>query len=472
MTTALLNPIALRGAAARDGGLDVYAKAVHGHDIEPYQEAWEEALRTRDRVLIVCPPDTHKSTTVQYFVERTIGKNPNSRTLWLMNTGTQAEARVMSVGQIITSNPFYRQAFPHVKPDPEAKWTKSMLYVERDIVSPDPTLMAAGWDGPYQGMHFDTIILDDLTDQKDVYSPATMQMQELKLRGVILDRLVEAGRIVAIMTRWGENDLLPVFESMGFTIIEMPVVADYPWGPTLSPTKFPLEAIPRMRRDKTDAIFDLTYMCNPKALSGSIIKSIKYWNKDNLPKNAALTLMVVDPAASLKNWADPSGIGIGLLEPKTHSIYVTDVIRKRMDVNDLEATILHYAKKTAGLIAIGLETIGFQLTLLQRLRKVYNLPVRELPYRTLRQSRQRSIGLDRDKHSRAIYVEHKFANSQLYLPDPQMKMLDTFEGVSVESELTSFPFGKHDESVDLLAFLCSLADAYSSPRVTVRLRGW
>lgn len=464
------DPFLSRGLAARHGDLSSYAYGIYGHQIEPYQLAWEEALNSLDRVVIVCPPDTRKSTSVQYWIERAIGQNPNIRILWLMNSGTQSEKRVMTVGQTLTSNPFYRRAFPSVIPDPEGQWTKSALYIKRQISSPDPTLMGVGWDGPYQGFHFDRIILDDLTDQKDVFSPTTMEMQRLKLRGVILDRLAENGRIVAIMTRWGENDLLPTFIELGFTVIEMPVVGDYPWGPTLSNRKFPIESIPKLRRDKTDALFNLTYMCNAQAMQGGIIRrdSIRYWDKDNLPSDATLTLMAVDPAASTRTWADPSCIGIGLLAPMTRKTYITDLWTGRVEIQDLEKEILKRAQRTAGLVAIGLETVGFQLTLMQRLRREYKLPVRELPYRTRRQAMNKAIGLDKDKMGRAIYVESKFLANKLFLS----RDLPMSSGVSVETELCSFPHGKHDDRLDVISFICALADAYSMPRIKVSIRGF
>ncbi|KKK57637.1 hypothetical protein LCGC14_3052460, partial [marine sediment metagenome] len=139
--------------AARDGDARTYAKAVHHREYELYQDAWAEALETRDRTVIVCPPDTYKSTTVRDFVEREIGKNPNVRILWVMNTGEQAQKQVMAISSTIQSNNVYRAAFD-VKEDVEAQWTKNVLFVERDIEDPDPTLMGTGLNGPYQGLHF------------------------------------------------------------------------------------------------------------------------------------------------------------------------------------------------------------------------------------------------------------------------------------------------------------------------------
>lgn len=460
MTQAQLQPNSLEAKAlqAKWGDLESYAKAVHRMQIEPYQLVWEEALLTSDRTVIVCPPDTYKSTTVQFFIEQMIGKNPWMRFLWIMNTGTQSARRVSEIGRTITSNPVYKKAFG-VRPDPNAPWTQTSLYVDRPDSHPDPTLFGSGWDGPYQGLHCHIVILDDLTDQDDVRSAVTMDMQRAKLRGVIVDRLEDGGRIIALMTRWGEMDLLPTFLEMGFRVIVMPLIADYPWGPTISNRRFPLESIANIRRDKGDYLFNLTFMCDAQAATGGIIKrdSISYWDEGNLPESATFTLMSVDPARSTDIIRDPSCIATGILEPKTRRLYQTELLTAHMDGVDLEDEIVKRAKRTSGLIAIGVETVGYQATLFQSLRRRHGLPVVELPYRTRRNMALKTQGLDRDKEGRAMYLDYKLRRGELLLA----RTNPLSQGVSLETELVSFPGGKHDDRMDALAFLCALADSYA-----------
>jgi len=675
---------------------------------------------------------THNSTTVRDFVEREIGKNPNVRVLWIMNTGEQAQKQVMAISQTIQSNNVYRAAFD-VEEDTEAQWTKNVLFVRRSIEDPDPTLMGTGLNGPYQGLHFNIIIIDDPTDQDDVKSPTTMASQVEKIRGVILDRLMEDGRIVVILTRWGQNDLVSTFKEMGFTIYEMPIAGPYPWGPTLSPTKFPLEKIERIHRDKGDILFALTFMCNPQAVKGNIIlrDHLQYWNEALIPKNPMQFVMGIDPAASTATYADyclafgtrvlrsdlswvciedlekgdslvgvdeyapkhhrrmlvntpvlastkvrqptyrisfadgrsvvsssqhrwltrvsarygggysldwatphslewvetfelkvgtqirnlcPSvwdydesreagyidgfidgegylgqvSIGIGqnpgetidkvvavledigfapvrhgngngrlekwgvtsnladtmrflgtvrptrLLEGfnlENHSLplgahyadeayatitdiefigeqeligiqtesrtfiaeglvshnsaiatvgidlrtkwmYLVDMWAAKVETPDLEAKIVTLSKRTAGLRAVGLETAGFQLSLLQGMRRRHQLPFREIPYRTRRNVQMKILGLDRDKTGRALYLDSLFASGRLFIP----KDLPLVDGVSLEDELCSFsPTGshRHDDRLDALAIACVMAESLAgSPMLEVSLRGF
>lgn len=472
MTVVQDRPVSIEDrilAAKIRGSLDLYSKAVHNMDLEPYQLAWEQALNIGGRVLIVCPPDTYKSTTVQHWIEREIGHDPNSRTLWLMNAGEQAEKRVMTVASTIDSNPVYRGAF-HVQPDKESQWTKSVLFVKRDRHSADPTLMGAGLNGAYQGLHFDKIIIDDPTNQEDVRSPTTMELQVSKIRGVVIDRLVEGGSIIVILTRWGDNDLVPTFKSMGFTVVEMPVISDkYPWGPTISNKRFPLTKVEQIRRDKGDALFQLTYMCNPAAMSGQIIRNIKYYDPEDLPRDHAIDFfMSVDPAISLKTHADYSAISTLGMDTRTRKKYLVDMWAARVDSPTLEEEILKRAKRIHGLRYIGVETVAYQLSIVQHLRRNSRLPLVELPYRSRRQAMRGVLGIDKDKVSRAAYLDSQFASESLYIP----RDLPLLDGMSLEAELVAVPNGRHDDRMDALCFSCALADATFSTLPKVQLRSF
>jgi phage terminase large subunit-like protein len=466
-----INELDLKAAIARDGDLASYAKVMHNYDCEPYQPVWGLALETRNRTAIVCPPDTFKTTTVRMFVEREIGKNPEISILWLMNSGSQSTKNVMTVSAVIKGNQVYKRAF-NIEEDTEAQWTKEVLFVKRNKVSPDPTLMATGFNGPYQGLHFDLIILDDLTNQEDVRSPTTMELQRSKLRGVIIDRLLPNGRIVALFTRWGPEDLMDTYLDMGFTVIMMPVVGDYPWGPTLSPTKFPLERIEGIRKDKGPLLFDLTFMCNAQAVTGSLIPRdiIAYWDKESLPEHRLVYFMGVDLAASTKTWADYSAFATVGLDIKTHKKYLVELWAGKMELPELKEFLYKRAKGVANLVGFGLETEGFQLGMLQDMRRKYRLPFVEIPYRTRRQTQLKCMAVDRSKVGRAMYLGAKFFSGELFIP----KSLPLLDGYSFESELCGMPHppNKHDDRVDALAMATIMADGMTPKRRRLSLKVW
>jgi len=471
MTTAPeLTELDARSIAARYGGLAEYAWAVHNYTVEPYQLAWFEALQTLDRVAIICPPDTYKSTTVQFLIEQLIGLDRNSRTLWLMATASQAEKRVLAIKQTIEQNPVYQRAFG-VRRNPYSKWTSTELFVERDYVSPDPTLMATGFLGAYQGLHFGRIIIDDPTDQDDARSPTVMEGQRQRLRGVLTDRLTAGGQIVAIFTRWGDADLLETYRDMGFTLIQMPVMGDYPWGKTISPKRFPEERMSELRRDKGDTLFNLTYMCDASALSGQLIKRdhLRYWDAATIPENPLAVFMYVDPAASTRTTADYAAISTVGYDYRTRQIYQLGLWTGRVGVPELRDEIVRQAQRTVGLIALGLETVGFQLGLFQDLKRQHNLPLVEVPYRTRRSVQARTLGLDKDKTGRALYLDQLFTSNRLFLA----KGIPLIDGVSQESMLMTYGSATntlHDDPPDALAGACVLAEASVPPNLKVSIK--
>ena len=472
MVTATETPISefqAKVIAAQDGDLGTYAKAVHERIYYQYQDVWAVALESYNEAVIVCPPDTYKSTTVRDFVEREIGKNPNIRILWLMNAGAQSTKQIQAIQQTLEFNNVYKAAY-NVCEDPRAQWTKEVLYVMRTREGADPTLMGTGMNGPYQGLHFDIIIIDDPTEQEDPHSPTTMEMQRNKVRGVIDDRLVEGGRIVVILTRWGDNDLVPTFAEMGFTIIEMPIVGNYPWGPTLDPVRFTEEWVEKKRKKKGDILFALTFMLSAEAAAGNLIlrEHIRYWDKDSLPTCALNLYVGVDPAASLKTYADHSAIATIGLDIKTKVKYLLDMWCGRLETPDLEKEIVNRSKRMAGLRGVGLETKGFQLSLLQGMKRRYALPFVEIPYRTRRTEMFRIKAIDNNKVGRAMYLDAQFSSGLLMIP----KDLPLVDGISLESELCSIPHGKMDDRMDALAIASILAEAAVPIGMAVRLRGF
>ena len=226
-----------------------------------------------------------------------------------MNAKTQSEDRLVTMGQTMVHNPVYRAAFG-VEPDYARGWNKSQLFLKRATVRPDPTVMATGFLGAYQGFHFKRIVIDDPSDQDDVRSPVVMDAQRERLRGVLKDRVEAGGSIDAIFTRWGESDLLATFIDMGFRVVQMPIMAEYPWGPTISNTRFPIERMAQLKQESGDVLFNLTYMCDTSAVSGFLIKRdhLRYWDTATLPSVPMPLFVAVDPAASLKTSADRSAI--------------------------------------------------------------------------------------------------------------------------------------------------------------------
>jgi phage terminase large subunit-like protein len=78
------------------------------------------------------------------------------------------------------------------------------------------------------------------------------------------------------------------------------------------------------------------------------------------------------------------------------------------------------------------------------------------------------LGIDKDKVSRASYLDSQFVSGNLYLP----RDLPLVDGVSLEAELGAVPNGRHDDRMDALCFASALADATFSTQPKVRIKSF
>ncbi|KKL74623.1 hypothetical protein LCGC14_2063030, partial [marine sediment metagenome] len=134
--------------------------------------------------------------------------------------------------------------------------------------------------------------------------------------------------------------------------------------------------------------------------------------------------------------------------------------------------IVQIAKRTAGLRTVALETVGFQLSLLQGMRRRYHLPFKEIPYRTKKNVQTKVLGMDRDKTGRALYLDALFASGKLFI----RKDHPLLDGVSLEDELCSFsPTDSHrnDDRMDAFTIACVMAESLvAGGNYEVSLRGF
>lgn len=410
-----------------------YCEYVHGMPLYNHQRMWvQELQRKGSKTLIVAPPLSRKSTTLRMFVEWTIGNDCNTTLLYIMNTASQAERQIMAIAETIEKNDRYHEVFPWVKPDKNKGWTKEVLFLKREKASrPDPTVYGTGIDGPYQGSHVDMIIVDDPTDQKDVFSDAIMNQQRQRLRGVLIDRLQPGGSIFAILTRWGEADLVRTFQEMGFTIIENPVEGHYPWGRLLCPEIFPDDYLLEIRQNKVSGdMYQLTYMCNPQASVGAKFRR-EWWRRySQLPEGLSRPIHSWDIATGKKDIGDYSAFGSWAVGQDGY--YLLDAGRFHLDMDSLvrKMQLLFDAQKPQWILV---EEAGVSIPIIQYLQRRTAMPIMPVKPGT------------RDKVARADSIQAYVEGGRVWLP-ASAPWVESFI-----DECAAFPGGQHDDQVDQMS---------------------
>lgn len=412
-----------------------YCRFVHGRPLYRHQVEWiKELQKPKSRVLIVAPPESFKSSTMRMRVEWEIGNKPDLRVLLVMNTAQQAQRQVQSVGETLTSNARYRQVFPWVEANPKRGWSHEVLFVRRTNESlPDPTLYGTGIDGPYQGSHVDRIFCDDPTDQQDVHSAATMEQQRARLHGVLLDRLEENGSFIGILTRWGEADLVRDFREMGFAVLENPIEGRYPWGRLLCPEVFGddrLAAI-KVAKGMNGQLYQLTYMCNPAAAEGTLLKR-EWWRMYSALPEMERVIHSWDLSTGRSELGDYSAYqSWGVSE---EGFYLIDAGRWRLAGDALEQKMkLLYEQSKPRAQYILVEDAGNAIPVIQSLQAHTRLPI--MPIKPGR----------RDKVARLQGVQGLIEGGRVWLPAKAQWLEDFLDEMSV------FPGGRFDDQVDALS---------------------
>ncbi len=205
-----------------------YMQVVFGLEPAPHHQIWIEKLEddSNKRIAFICPPG-HAKTTVAgvAYPSWKIGRMPERHFLYYGNTMTQARKQSVAIRDL-TQTDVYQSVFP-VERSPRG-WAGDRWYLKRENVwDKDPTMIALGVDGPGLGARTDEIIFDDVADLENMNTEESREKVTNKILSVAFSRQSGASkgtRMIAVMTRWHEDDLAKLYEEQGFEIIWMPAL--------------------------------------------------------------------------------------------------------------------------------------------------------------------------------------------------------------------------------------------------------
>lgn len=195
---------------------------------------WIRILEDVERfrwVVLIAPPGYAKSSwcAIAYASWR-IGVTEGKIRIGLVaNTGDLAEGFGRGVADAIEM-PRYQQVYG-IGPGDKGQWSLARMWTTGAVDKVNPNLLCVGMKGQVVGKRFDEIILDDPTTYFQARSPTEMETQRQFVVNTLLERFPPGfkppeglGRMVVVTTRWGENDLVPLFKDRGFKVIRMPAL--------------------------------------------------------------------------------------------------------------------------------------------------------------------------------------------------------------------------------------------------------
>lgn len=411
-------------------------------------------------VVIVCPPGYSKSTiwSIIYPTWRIGVTKGRIRIGLVSNTAHLTWGFTRAIMRVI-ADPKFRAVYG-IGPDEKRGWSQQQFWVDGAIDDANPTLLASGIGGPLQGKRFDEIIGDDLTTWIEARSETTMDGQRHWLKSLLLKRFPPGkgppdgdGRMVVAATRWGERDLIPTFEDLGFKIVTMPALGYWDriehedgtveWGEeALWPERESQQTLMREREDD-EIIFELVKQGNPKVVGGDVFDVSKINHADvdvDDPEFRASfreIIQAVDTAGGKDrkrgDFFVDATVGIRPGKDGRDEIWVLDIERGRYSAPAQEKMVIEKGENWRPSLIL-IEDRNEGTALYQRLIESTRLPVKAwMPVR--------------DKEFRAIHFSQAMLNGKVWLPDYKYgKWVHSFE-----AELAAFPQGRFDDQVDAVA---------------------
>jgi predicted phage terminase large subunit-like protein len=331
-------------------------------------------------------------------------------------------------------------------------------------------MKTAGVGGPITGRGADLIIIDDpIKNAEEAFSETMREKVWDWYSSTLYTRLEPNARIVLIMTRWHEDDLvgrlLTQMKEGGekWEIINLPALAEEndllgrPVGEPLWPERYDKAFFEAWRKEHGEYWFSALYQQRPTPVGAAMFKQaacaryriennslLIYQPNSSIPAiwslDACIKFTTVDLAASKKTKADFTVLSTWAQTPH-HDLALLSVTRERFEGPD-HVPLMIQVWMTHKPTAFYIESTGFQLTTVQTALRS-GLPA--LPAYP-----------DTDKIARAIPAAAKMNSGKLALPFQAEWLPD------VEHEIFRFPATKHDDITDTfsLAALVNVGAGY------------
>jgi len=441
------------------------------YDILQYRGKLGKKFRKTRRLHIEAPREHAKTTcvSVKYPLWR-IGRDPNLRVVIISRTGALAASINREVRRNIENNPRYHRVFPDVKPD--SPWGDEQFQVQRSKIMKSATFYGTGLEGSVTGIRGDLLILDDPFDLNEVRTEAQREKVRNWIDSVTISILPPEGELIAIGTRWHEEDywgnLLEKDVKRGgdWVCKVYRAVQNYEdpvkkWQ-VLWPERWSPVNLDKRRRDVGELMFKSLYQNDPIGLEGASFKDewLTYYDSQMFatihPRHFSF-IMAVDPAISEEQTADETAIVTIALDHRNRDIYVVDIWTGKVDFPTQVKKILQYSRRKRipgfpfprgiNITKIGIESVAYQKALYASLYPE-GLPVVEV-----KQAKW-------SKALRILSLQPNFENGRIKLPQGHIKLnwMPKFM-----AQYLSFPRGKLVDILDCLEIAMKLTQEAGGP---------
>lgn len=422
--------------------------------------------------LDLAPRGFGKSTVgdVDYCITKIL-RDPDIRIMIGSKTQTQAQAFLKEVRTHFEQNEDLIRIFGDWKTSKDNIWNDREFTVnKRKVIKKEATLTALGASGAVISKHFDIIIGDDLVGLEN----ARTEKQRANLKewfySSLFPTLEPDGEIHILGTRYNPLDLYEdLIKSKSYVVnIQQAIRTVGGKKVSLWESKFTLERLEQIQRDSGKVIFNMQYQNDTELAKGKIFKSkyFKYYEEYKIDYDFQTAKVRIKDDEGIDKWIKVRlcfGCDLAISEKETDkgdyfvlmvigvdadkNVYVLEYVKERLTFNTQLNTIINYGRDKFPMVErIGVETVAYQKSLAQELRRLSLLPII-------------NINTSKDKVTRAMRRSANFENGKVFFR----------EGMDdLEECLLLFPEVDHDDLFDGLDFAMNMADSGNEMRVLER----
>ena len=397
------------------------------------------------QLIITMPPRHGKSMTVtESFPSWFIGRNPERRVIEVSYGADLAQQFGRSNKNKLAE--FGSEIFGIQLSHDNASSTNWSIEGHRG------GMISAGIGGAITGQGADLLIVDDpIKNRKEAESQTYRENIWSEWHDTLSSRLHPGGRVVIIMTRWHEDDLvgrLLAQNSDKWVLVNLPAIAEEhdiigrQEGDALWPEHgYDNDWAAAKKLEAGTRTWVSLYQGHPRPMDGSLfsMSHFRHFSIVNgcyklgdkvIEPSSCKIFQTCDVAGSLKSSADYFVLGTFALCPDGELLAV-EILRERLEGPDQPALIKRKFDEYKP-VMIGVESANMGLTLYQQLVR-NGLPVIELKP-------------EADKYTRAIPAAARYEAGMVFHLGNAPWVND------LESELLAFPNGMHDDQVDVISY--------------------
>lgn len=419
---------------------------------------------------------------ISYCV-RKLCMDRNATILFISASAGQAEKRVRLIKQFMDSPKILEDwgngvDIPSFK-GPDAKWTSSQIYLQRDGNNIDPSVDAIGSGGKITGAHCDVVVCDDIDDDLTTASASVRAKTRDWLNGTIMPILNQGGLLITIGTRKHSDDVYAHMKiDPTFDVVEDPAIISWPQKfdyiieknesgrevlkgvkvegdyKVLWPEYRPIEMLLMERRSMGTTIFAREMQNEVLAVEDAIIKPDwllnaqtttyelgqipAHLNPDDCTFIQAWDLSIESDKKKANSADTDFTVGYTICKDKKGVCWIVDAYRQRgITQNELLQTIIQYYQKWKDhVISVVVEKNSFGNLYIQQLQQT-TLPIKPALM-------TKSHNLKKGIHKIAILFE----NNLIKIPIGNEYSKQFAEILTQES--TGYPLQKHDDTLAAL----------------------